>query len=96
MEHYVTMAPEALDSLTPEERHQLYEILRLRVTADEDRNLTAEGMFGEFSVSYETRTCMQGLVYRLRRIPLPRIPVNRARACLAAPNPKTRGPKLVR
>ena len=27
---------------------------------------------------------------------LPRTSVNRARACLAAPNPKTRGPKLVR
>jgi len=56
IEHYATMAPEALDSLTPEERHQLYEILRLRVTADEDRNLTAEGMFGELSVNEETST----------------------------------------
>lgn len=50
------MAPEALDSLTPEERHQLYKILRLRVTADEDRNVTAEGMFGEFSVVEENVT----------------------------------------
>jgi len=56
VEHYATMAPEALDSLTPEERHRLYEILRLRVTADEDRNLRAEGMIGDFSVNDETST----------------------------------------
>jgi hypothetical protein len=49
------MAPEALDALTPEE---LYQILQLRVTADEDRNLTVEGGFGEFSVTEESITCV--------------------------------------
>jgi hypothetical protein len=58
VEHYAGMAPEALDALTPEERHQLYQILRLRVTADVDRNLTAEGVFGEFSVAEESSTCV--------------------------------------
>jgi site-specific DNA recombinase len=58
MEHYARIAPEALDSLTPEERHHLYQIIRLRVTADEDRNLTAEGTFGEVSVQNETSTCV--------------------------------------
>ena len=58
MEHYASMAPEALDSLTPEERHQLYQILRLRETADANRDLTAEGLFGEFSVQNETSTCV--------------------------------------
>ena len=50
------MAPEALDSLTPEERHQLYKILRLRVIAAADRSLTAEEVFGEFSVQEESST----------------------------------------
>jgi site-specific DNA recombinase len=56
-EHYTNMAPEALDSLTPEERHQLYRILRLRVTAGADRTLAVEGIFGEIpSVHDETIT----------------------------------------
>jgi site-specific DNA recombinase len=33
LNHYAGMAPEALSSLTPEERHQLYKILRLKVLA---------------------------------------------------------------
>lgn len=56
MEHYAKMAPEALDDLTPDARHQLYQLLRLRVTADANRDLTAEGMFGESSVQNETST----------------------------------------
>jgi site-specific DNA recombinase len=31
LEHYVTLAPEALDGLNPEERRRLYNMLRLRV-----------------------------------------------------------------
>jgi flagellar motility protein MotE (MotC chaperone) len=62
IEHYANMAPEALDSLTPEERHQLYKILRLRVTAGADRSLTAEGVFGEFSVQDESSTCVTPLL----------------------------------
>jgi hypothetical protein len=57
-EHYAKMAPEVLDALTPEERHQLYKILRLRVTADADRKLTVEGMFGDVSVQDESSTCV--------------------------------------
>ena len=57
-ENYAKIAPEALDALTPEERHHLYKILRLRVTADAYRNLTAEGMFGEVSVADESSTCV--------------------------------------
>jgi hypothetical protein len=40
----------------PEEGHQLYQLLRLRVTADQDRNPTVEGMLGKFSVEDDTRT----------------------------------------
>jgi protein gp37 len=43
------MAPEALDSLNPEERHQLYRILRLRVAAGADRTLAVEGILGAVS-----------------------------------------------
>ena len=33
LDHYAAMAPEALNSLTPEERHQVYKMLRLKVIA---------------------------------------------------------------
>ena len=33
LDHYARMAPEALSSLTPEERHQVYKMLRLKVIA---------------------------------------------------------------
>ncbi len=33
LDHYAAMAPEALGSLTPEERHQVYKMLRLKVIA---------------------------------------------------------------
>jgi hypothetical protein len=36
LEHYVILAPEALDSLDPEERRRLYNMLRLRVFAYPD------------------------------------------------------------
>ncbi len=44
---YTGMAPEALESLSSEECHQLYKILRLRVTAGADRQLAVSGVFGE-------------------------------------------------
>jgi site-specific DNA recombinase len=34
--HYAALAPEALDALTPEERHRLYGMLRLTVTSSPD------------------------------------------------------------
>ncbi len=33
LDHYAAMAPEALNSLTPEERHDAYKMLRLKVIA---------------------------------------------------------------
>jgi site-specific DNA recombinase len=75
-DHYASMAPEALDSLTPEERHQLYRILSLRVTADADRNLTAEGVFGEgLSVQDETSTSFLDLLRPRPRSPTRPSPV---------------------
>jgi len=47
LEHYARIAPEALDSLTPEERHQLYKMLRLEVLVRPDSSLEVSGVFGE-------------------------------------------------
>jgi site-specific DNA recombinase len=42
IEHYATLAPEALDSLTPEERHKLYKMLRLGVWVAKNGDLEIE------------------------------------------------------
>ena len=47
LEHYARIAPEALDSLTPKERHQLYKMLRLEVLVRPDSSLEVSGVFGE-------------------------------------------------
>ena len=47
LEYYASIAPEALDSLTPEERHHLYKMLRLEVVVRPDANLEVSGVFGE-------------------------------------------------
>jgi len=47
MEHYAGMVPEALDGLTGEERHQVYRMIRLRVTIRPDGGLDAEGVLRE-------------------------------------------------
>jgi hypothetical protein len=46
MKHYAGMVPEALDSLAPEERHQLYRMLRLKVVSNADRCLEVMGAIG--------------------------------------------------
>jgi hypothetical protein len=43
LESYAALAPEALDSLTPEERHRLYKMLKLRVNVDLDGSLEVSG-----------------------------------------------------
>jgi site-specific DNA recombinase len=47
LETYARMVPEALDALTPDERHRFYKMLRLRVTAYSDSSLEVSGVFGE-------------------------------------------------
>jgi hypothetical protein len=46
LEHYAHVAPEALDSLTLEERHRLYKMLRLEVFVRPDSSLEIRGVFG--------------------------------------------------
>ena len=47
LETYARMAPEALNALTPEERHRFYKMLRLRVIAYPDRPLEVSGALGD-------------------------------------------------
>jgi hypothetical protein len=46
LESYAGIVPEALDGLAPEERHQIYKMLRLRVVADVDASIEVTGAFG--------------------------------------------------
>ena len=43
IEHYAGMVPESLDDLSPEERHQIYKMLRLEVLAYPDKSLEVSG-----------------------------------------------------
>lgn len=47
LEHYADVAPEALGSLAPEERHQFYKTLGLKVIVRPDTTLEISGTFGE-------------------------------------------------
>jgi site-specific DNA recombinase len=52
LEHYTILAPEALDSLAPEERHRLYRMLRLKIVARLDGTFELTGdLMGAASVS---------------------------------------------
>jgi hypothetical protein len=50
LESYDSLAPEALEELAPEERHQVYRMLRLRVGVRIGGALEVNGMFGEEDV----------------------------------------------
>jgi len=45
LEHYASMVPEALDGLTPEERHRVYEMMRLKVAMYADGLAEVTGVF---------------------------------------------------
>ncbi len=57
LESYAQMAPEALDSLTPEERHRVYGMLGLKATIAMDGTLEVSGTFmGEAEALCGTET----------------------------------------
>jgi DNA repair exonuclease SbcCD ATPase subunit len=56
LESYAQMTPEALDSLTPEERHRLYGMLGLQATITIDGTLEVRGTFGEGTALCGTKT----------------------------------------
>jgi site-specific DNA recombinase len=45
LEHYASMVPEALDGLTPEERHRVYKMMRLNVATYADGLAEVTGVF---------------------------------------------------
>jgi hypothetical protein len=47
MERYAGMVPEALDTLSSEERHHVYQLLKLRVRVHVDSTLEVDGVLGE-------------------------------------------------
>ena len=47
LEHYSAMVPEGLDALSPEERHRVYKMLRLKVNVQPSGILEVSGTFGE-------------------------------------------------
>ena len=51
LDSYAQMVPEQLDLLTPEERHQVYKMHRLRVSTYQDGTLEVSGVFGDSFVS---------------------------------------------
>jgi site-specific DNA recombinase len=73
LEHYAGMVPEALDELTSEERHRVYEMLRLRAVATLDGTVVVTGVLGK-----NLRVCTPETLYSRRsrlsgraRTPLP-------------------------
>jgi hypothetical protein len=51
LESYASMTPAALDALSPEERHQVYKMLRLTVEISPDGSLDVSGVLGDGFVS---------------------------------------------
>ena len=51
LEHYASMTPAALNALEPEERHQVYKMLRLTVDVCADGSLEVSGVLGDSFVS---------------------------------------------
>jgi hypothetical protein len=58
--HYAGMVPEALDELTPEERHRIYEMLRLRAVATLDGTIEVTGVLGKNVLVCTTETLYSG------------------------------------
>lgn len=56
LDDYAHLAPEVLDALTPEERRQVYGMLRLRAVVRMDGTLEVGGTFGEGNALCHTQT----------------------------------------
>ena len=54
LNYYAGMAPETLEDLSPEERHRLYRMLRLKVVANPNRSLEVSGALGTEFVQSDT------------------------------------------
>ena len=58
------LAPDALDSLTPEERHHVYKMLKLRVIVGSDGALEVSGAFGDDFAMCHSKTQRAALLGR--------------------------------
>ena len=56
LENYACTAPEALNTLAPEERQQVYRILRLRAAVTMDGTIDVSEVFGEEDLFFPTAT----------------------------------------
>jgi site-specific DNA recombinase len=61
LDSLVGVAPDALASLAPEERHNVYKMLKLRVVAYQDDSLELSGTFGESLAMCQSRTLRANL-----------------------------------
>jgi hypothetical protein len=53
---YTGLVPEVLDALSPEERHQIYRVLRLKVATSPNGGLEATGVLGEYAGLCDSET----------------------------------------
>ena len=60
LDSYAGMAPKALDSLTPDGRHEVYRMLRLEVLAHPDKALDVSGVLEAHTTvcGGETKRCI--------------------------------------
>jgi hypothetical protein len=73
LESYASITPDALDALSPEERHQVYKMLRLTVEISADGSLDVSGVLGD---SFVQENQHQGIVMADDQVDLPtRCPV---------------------
>ena len=61
IERYAGIVSEALDALVPEERHRVYNLLKLSVNLSTDRALEVSGSLGDVSKICETETISRSL-----------------------------------
>ena len=66
---YASMTPAALDALSPEERHQVYKMLRLTVEISPDGSLAVSGVLGN---SFVSENQDEGVVFTHYQVDLPR------------------------
>ena len=59
------MTPDALDTLEPEERHQVYKMLRLTVEVCADGSLEVSGVLGDSFVSGNQDECVVLVHYQV-------------------------------
>jgi hypothetical protein len=64
---YADIAPEALDALTPEERHRVYKMLRLEVVVNPDGTLQAAGVLASNVSKNEITSAGGGILSGPRR-----------------------------